>query len=513
MFKKPEDKKDIKKNSYKTIYEKEKIKAKKHILKNQILKLRLKNKQNEENIKIKIKFKIDHLDSLNNENLKSKIIHFLLQESIPAKLDEYITLLYSKDIYEKHFAIINIRKSIIKDHKICQKIIDKSLLKIFEFASNKNNLHLQLEANWVLTNLCSLCTPRNIINFINKGIIDIFIENLNSEYSQIIEQIVWGLGNLSGDNVNVKFKILKKKNIEFLISVFNKFRKVEKIYDCFIWIFSNLCSLEEEESIFYLKKPFILILIENFIVSENESGLEESLIGIVMNLNKEILELIVNEKFLSKLKLYYSMLINNYYENKNKINSIYEILMKISLDETYEGYLIKYDFLKLFEFGLKIEDLKNENDILMLINNIVFNFAPKIISEKELMKQILNILSSDKKSSINALWIICSMCTNKDKECIFFLIKNINILEMFKKILINEKIEKNVILIILQAMIKLFYYFKETGGIIIFRNQVIENGLAEIIENYQFYLDNDVYVNALFILEFFFDTPVHNPTF
>ena len=515
MFKKSGDKKEEKKDSYKNIYEKEKIKLKKNIMKNQILKLRLKNKENEENIKSQIKFNINHLESLNNENLKSKIINFLLQETDLEKLEDYINVLYSKDIYEKHFAIINIRKSIIQNHSICQRIIDKSLLKLFEFASNKNQPHLQLEANWILTNLCSLGSRHNIINLVNKGIIDIFINTLNSDYSQIVEQAVWGLGNLSGDNINVKTIILKKKNIDFLVKIFKKFKEETKIYDCFIWIFSNLCSFKISEDLLYLQKTLVLILIENFIISENESGLEESLLGIVINLNrdKEILALTTNEKFLTKLKLYYSILINNYDFNKNKIHSIYEILLKISLDDVYEGCLIKYHFLKLFIVGLEINNEKNLKQILMLINNLVFNFAPQIILEKGLMQKILFILSSDKKSSEDALWVICSMCSSKNKDCISFLIQDINILEMFKKILFNDKIQRNVILIILQAMIKLFYYFKENGELVQFRNKVIQKNLAEIIEKYQYYAENVVYINALFILENFFDTSVDNPTF
>ena len=503
MFDKEKVKNPESKTTFKTEFKKEKKKYQRELFRNQILKRRLKTEEKTKEISNRISFKLNHLDSFQNENLKNKIIEYLLLEPKIENLEKDIESLNSEDIYIKHLSIINIRKLIIINQKICQKIIDNCLLKLFEFASDLSQPHLQLESNWILTNLCSLSSPHNIINLINKGIIDIFIETLKSKYSQIVEQAIWGIGNLSGDNINVKLKILKKNKIDFLIEVYLFFKNEIKIYNCFIWIFSNLCSFELKVNLFHLQKRLKIILIENFIISEDEHNLEESLLGVVYNFNDDLLDSICEINFLNKLKLYYNINLQNF--NENRLKLIYEILLKISLSDKHEEILINHNFLHLLKIAMDIKNDFNIEKICLILNNLSFKYTNEIIKEQNLVQKILSFLNLNKKYSKDALWVICSMCSYKDKDCVNYLINIIQVIDIFKNILLNDKNENEIISIVLQAMIKLFLFFKEIDQLIFFRNEIIICGLAEIIEKYQTKSNNLIYVNSLFIMENFFE--------
>ena len=88
-------------------------------------------------------------------------------------------------------------------------MIDAQLIPIFiEMCKQTLYPQLQLEATWVLTNVCSGSTAQ-CESVIDKGGIPIFIQLLYQNKPGIVDQAVWAIGNLSGDCVSHRDKIIQ----------------------------------------------------------------------------------------------------------------------------------------------------------------------------------------------------------------------------------------------------------------------------------------------------------------
>jgi importin subunit alpha-1 len=98
---------------------------------------------------------------------------------------------------------------------------------------------LQLEATWVLTNVCSGSTAQ-CESVIDKGGIPIFIQLLHQNRPGIVDQAVWAIGNLSGDCVSHRDKIIQAGAIQHLIKISNT-TKDKNLIRQVAWTLSNLC--------------------------------------------------------------------------------------------------------------------------------------------------------------------------------------------------------------------------------------------------------------------------------
>lgn len=81
-----------------------------------------------------------------------------------------------------------------------QPIIDANLIpRLMEFMQATDMPHLQLEAAWALTNVCS-GTSVQTQTIIDKGGIPVFVSLLCSPHMIVAEQSLWAIGNIGGDS-------------------------------------------------------------------------------------------------------------------------------------------------------------------------------------------------------------------------------------------------------------------------------------------------------------------------
>lgn len=92
---------------------------------------------------------------------------------------ELVANIQSNDIDTKHRGVIGVRKIISVDNEPpIQQVIDAQLVPIFiEMCRQKTFPQLQLEATWILTNVCSGSTQQ-CESVIDKGGIPIFVQLL-----------------------------------------------------------------------------------------------------------------------------------------------------------------------------------------------------------------------------------------------------------------------------------------------------------------------------------------------
>ena len=63
---------------------------------------------------------------------------------------------------------------------------------------NVEEPHLQVEATWCITNMASGTTEQTS-SLVEKGVIPILVAQLKTQNVTLIEQAIWGVGNIAGD--------------------------------------------------------------------------------------------------------------------------------------------------------------------------------------------------------------------------------------------------------------------------------------------------------------------------
>jgi importin subunit alpha-6/7 len=77
---------------------------------------------------------------------------------------------------------------------------------------------IQYEAAWCLTNLAS--GESNYVKvLVDHGVIEAMVNLLSCQSLEIIEQAIWCLGNMAGDNTKVRDKILMTKAIDPIANI------------------------------------------------------------------------------------------------------------------------------------------------------------------------------------------------------------------------------------------------------------------------------------------------------
>lgn len=254
-------------------------------------------------------FPISHLENY-PENLKAQVIMWLKKDYAIESINELIEGIFTTDILTQHFACIGIRKLLGIDKNVKQILFDRNCVpKLIEFARNNEMTHLQLEATWSLTNMC-LDNSDNVRKMVQKGIIDLFIEVAKNSYPEIAEQAIWGLGNIAGDNdYHFKNLIIRSDAIKVLTDVYINSSELN-LKNNIIWVFSNLARLKKDENPDNLKdarvflEPTLFIMLEKFILTDNEEIKEECIIGLTPYAKGKFLKNFISLEFLTKLKMF-----------------------------------------------------------------------------------------------------------------------------------------------------------------------------------------------------------------
>jgi len=140
--------------------------------------------------------------------------------------------------YEK---TMQIRKMLsIEMNPPIQAIIDAGIVpKLVTFLTCADNIGLQFEASWALTNIASGTTEHTRV-VINNGAVPIFISLLKSPADDVREQAVWALGNIAGDSTEYRNMVLEAGILEPLLQLCSQDSKLTLLRNA-TWTLSNLC--------------------------------------------------------------------------------------------------------------------------------------------------------------------------------------------------------------------------------------------------------------------------------
>lgn len=101
-----------------------------------------------------------------------------------------------------------------------QAFIDCGLVpKCIQILKERHDLpKLQFEAAWCLTNVAS-GNREHVETLVKNKVLDVFVQHLKSPYSELVEQVIWGFGNISGDGTWARDIVLISGAAEIMASL------------------------------------------------------------------------------------------------------------------------------------------------------------------------------------------------------------------------------------------------------------------------------------------------------
>ncbi len=111
---------------------------------------------------------------------------------------------------------------------------------------------------WCLTNIAS-GTSDHTQSIVVKGGIEKISSLIDSKFQEIQEQAIWALGNIAGDSVKIRDRVIQKKGLEKIIKHFSTAERTTLIKHC-TWAISNFCRSKPAPDYEYMKPVMDLVI-------------------------------------------------------------------------------------------------------------------------------------------------------------------------------------------------------------------------------------------------------------
>ena len=123
----------------------------------------------------------------------------------------------------------------------------------------------QFESAWCLTNIAS-GTTEHVNSLIEKNVLNHFNKLLQSVHIEVVEQVIWGIGNIAGDSPTTRNRVIESGALDSISTVLNQAPPGTSFMRNASWALSNLCRGRPQPDYNLVKgaiPTLIKVLVEN----------------------------------------------------------------------------------------------------------------------------------------------------------------------------------------------------------------------------------------------------------
>ncbi|KAJ6253441.1 importin subunit alpha [Anaeramoeba flamelloides] len=430
-------------------------------------------------------------------------------ESIPRITNKLMDNFCSNKLY----LVKELKEIVSLEHKPpFNEIINSGVIKVLvDFLQDDNNLQLQFESAWILSNIAS-GTSHQTQCIVENETIPIFVRLLNSRSELVCEQAVWAIGNIAIDRVEYRNDLLLLGVFPILLEILLNVTNDGFILNI-LWTLSNLIRGEPHLNFDQIAKTFPVL--NNYLYHKNQKIVNSTVwaLSYLSNQQTEAIPIIQELRIIDQILI----------QLKKKSWEIYIPLIRL-LGQIASGNIKQTQ--KILDAGvLSIfkELLCDESEIIRketcwILSIICSGDQDQIqeVIDNNIIQILINILKNDKFSvkrmccydisnivflgsdmqrllisKFGVLEPLCNMLGMKDTQVLFFT------LEAIEKILIlgenyeSKKIKSN------NTYPGLINQFEDIGGLeqlyyfLTFPNSKIREIVTRIIERFYLISDQD----------------------
>jgi len=441
---------------------------------------------------------LSHLDKYGDmaRPMKEKVERWLDEGANEDDMPEYVRLIVEGDIFQKHEGAIKLRKCLsAKINTPIQSALDLNILPyLVEMMRQEEHPYLQIEGAWCITNMAT-GSHLQVLRLVEKGVVPVYIQLLTKDSLLLVEQAVWGIGNISGDCPEYRDLFVQNNAIRILADLYERTKRVnESLSIDIIWACSNLCRTAP-----YPPVDKTIAALSMFASALKETKKVTTTINCIWGLlsmttpstlhhleNAGVVECIV-----SLLKR----------EDVMVTNPALKIISTFSAaDSTYTKLIVNYGVIDGLAhlLGNHIKAIKKL--ALLCLSNLAAGesaHVQSILTYPSLLSRILNLsVTADEDNKLEATWCICNCCKSGNTGQIEGLLKS-GIIEIFGDKLDNSS-PPAMLGIVIEAFIAICYTIRSDSPDNF--NELIQilfdKGIIDKIEALQQHKNNYVYSKA-----------------
>ena len=453
--------------------------------------------------------KINREESLmkkRKEKILTKEISFdkSLSDVASSEIDfiELTKKLKSDDVQERLKSTIKIRQllSLQKDPPI-NEVIEAGLIPIFiEFLTNKEESQLQFEAAWILTNVAS-GSSRQTQTIVDAGGISLFINLLKSPISNIKEQSIWALGNITGDSPQNRDLVLESGILEPLIFELNFPNRLSFTRNA-VWTLSNLCRGKPGPKLSYLK--IIVTALEKFIFLEDTGILADACwaFSYISEGSHERIQLVIESGIILRIT---ELLMHR--ETIVQTPALRVIGNIATGDDLQTQIIINCGALPCLLTLLSSYYKSIKKESCWTISNVTAGNPEQIqaVIDANIIPTLIYILkNSEMELKKEAAWAISNATSGGIAKQIDYLVKKDCLKPMIELLSSSDPRVIRVILDGLENILEIGNKKSRKQGLNVYAQSIEQEGGLEKIENLQHHPNNDIYEHSIRLLEKFF---------
>jgi hypothetical protein len=171
------------------------------------------------------------------DELESSLQHTLENESTP----KIVQAVFSADPTIQLAGTLALRKILSRpDNPPIDEVIASGVVPhLVTFVHSHENTAIQLDAAWSLTNIASGSSLQTRA-VIEAGAVPVFVEALSKGNTNVIEQVVWALGNIAGDGPDCRDYVIQCKALPPMLGIIRETKNLSMLRNS-VWAISNLC--------------------------------------------------------------------------------------------------------------------------------------------------------------------------------------------------------------------------------------------------------------------------------